>query len=298
VQASVQALELRPVGSFFVGVLLFLLFGPLAFLLAISVVGVLIIPFLICALIAAFFFGKLVVYRYAGEQVGRQLHIAPLQAPLLALLLGTAIFYLLYMIPVLGFVVWGVITPLGVGAVLLAAFGLYRREATPRLPPPPAISSGATATPPAPGSSAPPALGMSAGEAATYPRVGFWLRLCATILDALIIGVLLKITHFLLLFPIVWVAYHIAMWTWKGTTVGGMIMRLKIVTRNGQPIQFAEALVRCLSSIISAMALFLGFFWVGWDREKQSWHDKIAGTIVVRMPKEISLVSAPDRRPV
>jgi cytoskeletal protein CcmA (bactofilin family) len=68
VQASVQALELRPVGSFFVGVLFFLLIGPLVFLLAVSVVGVLIIPFLVCAMIAAFFFGKLVVYRYTGDQ--------------------------------------------------------------------------------------------------------------------------------------------------------------------------------------------------------------------------------------
>ena len=80
--------------------------------------------------------------------------------------------------------------------------------------------------------------------------------------------------------------------------MGGMMIRIKIVSKDGRPIHFAEALVRCLSSIISAMALLIGFFWVGWDRDKQSWHDKIAGTIVVKMPKEISLVSSPDSRPI
>ena len=296
VQASIQALELRPVGSFFVGVLFFLLIGPLVFLLVVSVVGVLIIPFLVCAMIAAFFFGKLVVYRYTGYQIVQQLGVTALQLPLVGLLIGTAIFYLLYTIPVLGFVVWGVITPLGVGAVLLAAFGLYRREATPPTTPGPSASSGpAPATPP-PASSAQSALTLS--DVASYPKAGFWLRLCATILDALIIGVSLKLLHVLELFPIVWGAYHIAMWTWKGTTVGGMMIRIKIVSKDGRPIHFAEALVRCLSSVISAMALLIGFFWAGWDREKQSWHDKIAGTIVVRMPREISLVSSPDSRPI
>ena len=28
--------------------------------------------------------------------------------------------------------------------------------------------------------------------------------------------------------------------------------------------------------------IFLGFFWIGWDDRKQGWHDKLAGTLVVR----------------
>jgi uncharacterized RDD family membrane protein YckC len=36
--------------------------------------------------------------------------------------------------------------------------------------------------------------------------------------------------------------------------------------------------------------LFLGFFWILWDKDQQGWHDKIAGTVVVRLPKALPLV--------
>jgi len=48
--------------------------------------------------------------------------------------------------------------------------------------------------------------------------------------------------------------------------------------------------VRAAASIFSALVMFIGFFWAGWNREKQSWHDKIAGTAVVKMPKGVSLL--------
>jgi uncharacterized RDD family membrane protein YckC len=38
------------------------------------------------------------------------------------------------------------------------------------------------------------------------------------------------------------------------------------------------------------MVLFVGFLWIIWDAEKQAWHDKIAGTVVVRLPKAAPLV--------
>ena len=65
---------------------------------------------------------------------------------------------------------------------------------------------------------------------------------------------------------------------------------IKIIRVDGQPINFAVALVRSLSSFFSAVVLFLGFFWAGWDKDKQAWHDKIAGTIVVKLPKGLSLI--------
>ena len=37
-------------------------------------------------------------------------------------------------------------------------------------------------------------------------------------------------------------------------------------------------------------ALGLGFFWIAFERERQSWHGKIAGTVVVRVPKGVSLL--------
>ena len=120
-------------------------------------------------------------------------------------------------------------------------------------------------------------------------RAGFWKRLLASILDLLLVAVALGwlVGPFL---PFVFLAYLVAMWAWKGTSIGKIVLGLKIVRTDGQPINFAIALVRGLSSCFSAMVLFLGFFWAGWDREKQSWHDKIAGTVVVEVPKGVSLL--------
>jgi uncharacterized RDD family membrane protein YckC len=63
-----------------------------------------------------------------------------------------------------------------------------------------------------------------------------------------------------------------------------------VVREDGKPLNFLAAFVRSLAAVFSILALFLGFFWIGWDGQKQGWHDKIAGTVVVRLPKAISLV--------
>jgi uncharacterized RDD family membrane protein YckC len=61
------------------------------------------------------------------------------------------------------------------------------------------------------------------------------------------------------------------------------------VRTDGRPINFSVALVRSLLSIFSMMVIFLGFLWAAWDREKQTWHDKIAGTVVVKVPRDLAL---------
>ena len=43
-------------------------------------------------------------------------------------------------------------------------------------------------------------------------------------------------------------------------------------------------------TFLSLAAAFLGFIWIAFDAEKQAWHDKIAGTIVVRSPRGLSLI--------
>lgn len=135
-------------------------------------------------------------------------------------------------------------------------------------------------------SDVPPAVGLEA----SLSRVGFWLRFMATALDLLLVGTISAWMHLPRLFLILWGIYHVALWTWRGTTIGGIVMGIKVVRVDGRPLGFTVALIRALSSVFSAMALFLGFFWAGWSRERQSWHDKIAGTIVVKVPKGMSLV--------
>jgi uncharacterized RDD family membrane protein YckC len=79
--------------------------------------------------------------------------------------------------------------------------------------------------------------------------------------------------------------YFVAFWTWKGTTVGGIICNLRLIRTDGQPLRFIDALVRALSSLFSFAALGLGLLWILRDAERQAWHDKIAGTYVVRVPR-------------
>ncbi|MEK7683928.1 MAG: RDD family protein [Verrucomicrobiota bacterium] len=299
VQSCVEALEQRPASSFFVGILGFVLFGPVCLLLAITGIGLLVIPILFCALIAAVLFGKAAVYQYLGQQVGRQINMAVIQQPIIALLLGAAVFYLFYMIPVLGFVVWGAGILLALGAALLAISGSFVREtpnpvaAVPMAVVAPGILSGIPLSsdggiPPAIAPAEPGPLAPPTGDMVYLARAGFWIRFWAMCLDQILFCFLWPLTGPLNI--VLLVAYYVAMWTWKGTSIGGIVLGLKVVRTDGSPVNFAVALVRSLSSIFSTLVLFLGFFWAGWDSEKQSWHDKIAGTIVVKVPKGVSLI--------
>ena len=296
IDRCVETVQMRPMGSLFAGLLVLVLFAPLMFLLAISMVGIVVIPFVICALVASIFLGKVTLYRYAGQQFGRQCGATVLENPLLALLAGTLVFYLLYMVPIIGFMVWAIVSLWGVGAVVTAAAGNFKRErakiqATVAMSMPAMEPVGGAATGPSFG--VPP---IASAEPPVYPepgmamlsRVGFWARLMATLLDAILIIPCTALVHQFL--PVLWIAYHVGMWAWKGTTIGGIILSQKVVRLDGRPIDVSVALVRSLASILSLAALGLGFFWAGWSREKQSWHDKIAGTVIAKVPKGMSLI--------
>jgi uncharacterized RDD family membrane protein YckC len=51
----------------------------------------------------------------------------------------------------------------------------------------------------------------------------------------------------------------------------------------GHPIGFGRAIGRLAArSFLSGQILYLGFLWMLWDDNKQTWHDKIVGSIVVK----------------
>ena len=124
------------------------------------------------------------------------------------------------------------------------------------------------------------------------PRVGFWPRLLATLLDLILIGLVTLVLFHRApgVFIPFWILYHIGLWSWKGTTVGGIIVGIKILRIDGTPINWAIAIVRCLAAFLSGVVLFIGFFWASWSADKQAWHDKIAGTVVAKIPKGMSLI--------
>jgi len=113
-------------------------------------------------------------------------------------------------------------------------------------------------------------------------------RLAAFVLDVILVALVQQMlewtqrdsTFFLML-----LAYHIGFWTWKNTTVGGIICQLRLVRVDGAALGFGDALVRGLSSIFSLAVLGIGCLWILKDPDRQAWHDKIAGTYVVKVPR-------------
>jgi uncharacterized RDD family membrane protein YckC len=68
-----------------------------------------------------------------------------------------------------------------------------------------------------------------------------------------------------------------------GQTPGKMIFGLRVVQPTGEQMTFGLAFLRWVGYIISAFVFYLGFVWIAFDKRKQGWHDKIAGTVVIRV---------------
>jgi uncharacterized RDD family membrane protein YckC len=301
VAVGAKAISERPVVSMFSGFLTAILFVPLLALLVVTVIGIVAVPFAIAGLFLAALFGKASVLEFVGQQVGRNLRVAIFESPLLALLIGAVILALFYMVPVLGLLVWCVATLLGLGAIMVATASTLNNQPTIPTPTGVPITPAPVSAPVTPIPAVPVDEPASAAMAsvATAPvllrRVGFWKRAFAAFLDWVLLAFALilcatarlPIVPLLILLPIF---YFVGMWTWKGTSVGKICLGLKIVRTDGAPIDFAVALVRSLAAFFSCVVVFLGYFWAGWDKEKQSWHDKIAGTVVVQVPKGVSLL--------
>jgi uncharacterized RDD family membrane protein YckC len=136
------------------------------------------------------------------------------------------------------------------------------------------------------------------GDLTLYPRATFFDRLAAIALDVVLVAIAVTLLDSRRnrwdddgggLFFLLLLVYHVAFWAWKGTTLGGIICNLRVVRTNGDAPRFVDAIVRGLSAIFSVVALGLGCLWMLNDAERQMWHDKIAGTIVVKLPRELVL---------
>jgi uncharacterized RDD family membrane protein YckC len=77
------------------------------------------------------------------------------------------------------------------------------------------------------------------------------------------------------------VAYFVVLW-FAGGTIGQRILRLRVVRENDRTPDLVRSLIRYIGLVISIVAIFLGLVWVAFDPRRQGWHDKLAGTFVVR----------------
>lgn len=131
---------------------------------------------------------------------------------------------------------------------------------------------------------------------------GFWIRVWASLIDT--------IFTFIIILPLLWAIYGdsyftndamshgildailnyvfpalivIVFWCYKSATPGKMICNLTIVdAKTGSKPSTGQFIGRYIAYYISALPLFLGFIWVAFDRRKQGWHDKLAGTVVLK----------------
>jgi uncharacterized RDD family membrane protein YckC len=264
-------------------------------------------------MVVAAIIGKIGVSRWIGASV---VHEDPeIRAHAFrSFVIGSVVIIVAYMIPILGFVAWTLGGMFGLGAATLAFMRAYRREnpAAPKpVPPPVVVAPPVAAAPPvmqyeeipvepiepsvvplaAPAQPLTPPLTPLASDVAMLPHAAFLDRLAAFALDMILVLIAVQIfswgndddtarAYFLTL-----LVYHIGFWTWKGTTVGGIICQLRVVRTDGAPLKFVDALVRGLSAIFSLAVFALGALWILKDPERQAWHDRIAGTYVVKVPR-------------
>jgi uncharacterized RDD family membrane protein YckC len=77
-------------------------------------------------------------------------------------------------------------------------------------------------------------------------------------------------------------------WVSRQATPGKMWLRLRIVdAATGGDAPFPRLVVRYLGYLLSALPLGLGFLWMLWDPRRQTWHDKLAGTVVLHDPPNL-----------
>lgn len=131
---------------------------------------------------------------------------------------------------------------------------------------------------------------------------GFWVRVGAALIDTLLT---LCITFPLLIsiygwkyfdskswvagpadFLITWVlpaAAAVWFWTYKQATPGKMALSIRVLdAESGATLSTSQSIGRYLAYFVAMVPLGLGLFWVGFDKRKQGWHDKLAHTVVVR----------------
>jgi len=146
----------------------------------------------------------------------------------------------------------------------------------------------------------------------TVKKGGFWIRCAASMIDGVVIWVIdcillliglvafglgpsglqsleegMNDLRLVLSYYVCGVVINIFYYSYfhgsTGQTPGKMVCKLRVVRVTGEPLGYSKAFLRWLCYMVSAIPLFLGYVWVAWDTHKQAWHDKIAGTCVIRL---------------
>ena len=126
----------------------------------------------------------------------------------------------------------------------------------------------------------------------TTNKAGFWIRTVAYVIDAIGIGIVSTALSSIMgnstatsgLNLLLGLAYFAYFWSAQGggQTLGMRVFNLKVVRTDGSALTLTQALIRYIGLFVSFVCLFIGVIWVAFDADKQGWHDKIAGTYVIK----------------
>lgn len=130
-----------------------------------------------------------------------------------------------------------------------------------------------------------------AAQTVTQDRAGFWIRFGASLIDGILVGVVAGVIEvalnnavgYLIAF-VLGIAYYVYLEGpgGQGQTLGKRALNIRVVSSTtGGPIGYGAATGRYFGRILSTIPILLGYFWMLWDSEKQTWHDKLAGSYVV-----------------
>jgi uncharacterized RDD family membrane protein YckC len=142
----------------------------------------------------------------------------------------------------------------------------------------------------------------SGSSVASAPKAGWWVRFIALFIDSLIVGIPGGIIIAILagvvgkdatgviivlygLFILAEIAYFVYFWTRPaGQTLGMKMFNIRVVKTDGSTLTVGGAIVRYIGYIVDSIifGLPIGYLWAAFDSNKQAWHDKMAGTYVVK----------------
>jgi uncharacterized RDD family membrane protein YckC len=116
------------------------------------------------------------------------------------------------------------------------------------------------------------------------------VRFAAAFIDVILLGIVDEILRILVgmgggsgLGLLVSVGYYTALEGGPtGQTVGKRVLGIRVIDfGGGGSIGYGRGFIRWLGKIVSAIPVFLGYFWMLWDKESQCWQDKLANSVVV-----------------
>ena len=81
-------------------------------------------------------------------------------------------------------------------------------------------------------------------------------------------------------------AYFSAFWLRSGQTLAMKTWRIRLVNPDGKPISRKQAALRFILALLGLALAGAGFWWALFDRDRQFFHDRVAGTRVVRVPRK------------